>query len=275
MVYMAAAVILWSTIETVSRGFNGSLAPVVLAFWRFFLGSVVLFVYAAGDLNITRRSLVFSALGGFLGVTLTFTLFHISLLYIRAGIAASIISTVPLFVLPMSWLGGERPRRWSILGVVVGLAGIILLSLEDARGGNMTGILLALGAVLVFSVFTMINRRTGRETNPATATFLSLSMGTIFFMPVILAAGDPLFPRLDMWGVLSLVYLGVAATGLGYLLYFRGFDMVQAHRGSTVFYMKPLAASIFAFFLLGETLGVLSILGIFVIIFSLYMALRL
>ncbi len=71
-----------------------------------------------------RQAALGAVLGPFLGVTLALY----ALQSTAAGVAASLLSTSPIFVIPLAaWLEGERPGLRGVLGAVVAVAGVALL----------------------------------------------------------------------------------------------------------------------------------------------------
>ena len=66
-------------------------------------------------------------LAAFLGTYLGIFLQQISLKYAPAGIAQALISTSPLFILPLAVLAGEKVSLRAVVGVVAAIGGISLL----------------------------------------------------------------------------------------------------------------------------------------------------
>ncbi len=85
---------------------------------------------------------------------------------------------------------------------------------------------------------------------------ITMTVGALLFLITSLAEGSlgsVTSFSLKSWALL--VYLGVAAVGIGYLLYFEGLRRVTASRGTALFYMKPVLATVFAWIILGEALS--------------------
>jgi drug/metabolite transporter (DMT)-like permease len=66
-------------------------------------------------------------LAAFLGTYLGIFLQQTALKYAPAGIAQALISTSPLFILPLAVLGGEKVSLRAVVGVVAAMGGIALL----------------------------------------------------------------------------------------------------------------------------------------------------
>jgi drug/metabolite transporter (DMT)-like permease len=66
--------------------------------------------------------------GTLLGTYVGFLFFQAGFKYAHAGVAAALISSSPLFILPLAWVFlGERIHRTGILGTVLAVAGIAIL----------------------------------------------------------------------------------------------------------------------------------------------------
>lgn len=79
---------------------------------------------ALQDRTALRQAAVGAALGPFLGVALSLYALQTT----AAGVAASLLSTSPIFIIPLAWwFEGERASLRGIVGAVVAVAGVALL----------------------------------------------------------------------------------------------------------------------------------------------------
>lgn len=77
-----------------------------------------------------RRAMGFAALGAFFGPFLGVSLSLLAVRETAAGIAASLMATTPILVLPLVvWLRGERISAWGIAGAALAVLGAVLLFL--------------------------------------------------------------------------------------------------------------------------------------------------
>jgi drug/metabolite transporter (DMT)-like permease len=86
---------------------------------------------------------------------------------VSSSLAALIIATTPLWVVIWSALGGKRPGKWEIVGVVLGFAGILLLNIDGDIRADGLGILIIIGASMSWALGTVWKR--GAETAPGFA----------------------------------------------------------------------------------------------------------
>ena len=77
-----------------------------------------------------RRAMGFTALGAFFGPYLGVSLSLVAVRDTPAGVAASLMATTPILVLPLIvWLRRERVGFGAVVGAVVAVAGVVLLFL--------------------------------------------------------------------------------------------------------------------------------------------------
>lgn len=269
------AIALFSTIEVVSRylqsgtGFQAPLQAEQVAALRFILGG--LFLLPVVLVGKRRRKVVLRALRlhmpamaflGAVGVFLGFYLFHRGVTLSKASSAAVIFSVNPVFTaLLASLVLGERLRLRAWLGIVLGLVGALaaltgfrftgLLSREEFLGHTMV-----LASAGCWAVYTVYGKRYAEEFGGLSVSFSSIAVGSLLFAVFISLRGgwkDVAAYHLAAWG--WLLYLGMVTVGLGYLLYFGGMSRVEASRGASLFYLKPVLALFLARIFLGETVA--------------------
>jgi len=270
---VALAIVLFSTVEVVSKylqeGSAGApVGKVEIALFRFVFGALLVLavVLARGQwrssLDALKQNPVPLPVLGVVGVFLTFYALHWALEISDAGVTAVIFSLNPIFTAGIAALAlKERTNLAVWSGLALGMAGAVisvtrldfsnLAHRADVRGG-----LLALAAALCWSIYTVYGKRYSERYGAASVSCITMTVGALLFLVTSLAAsslGQVTAYSLQSWALLA--YLGVAAVGIGYLLYFEGLRRVTASRGTALFYLKPVLATVFAYLILGEPLS--------------------
>ena len=208
----------------------------------------------AGDL---ARNWKAAMLVGVSNSGLPFALFAFALLSINSGLAAVLNATVPMFGALVAWAWfRERPDNSRLVGLVIGFVGVALLAGHSAGFKSGSGIspvwavLACLGACLSYGVSASATRRylTGV---PAFATAagsqvgasLALLLPTLYFWPAQM-------PSTRAW--LALLAVGVACTGLAYVLFFRLIATAGPQRALTVTFLVPVFAVFYGAIFLDE-----------------------
>lgn len=199
---------------------------------------------------------------GVLNSGLPFAFFCFALLTINSGLGAVLNATVPMFGALVAWaFFGDRPDGSRLLGLAVGFGGVALLAGGSAglqAGAEMSAVLLAIGACLAacicYAIAASLTRKyLGGVPSLAAATgsqvgaSLALALPALWLMPAQL-------PSLRAW--LALLALGIACTGLAYVLYFRLIERAGPARALTVTFLVPVFALIYGAAFLGETITV-------------------
>lgn len=197
---------------------------------------------------------------GMLNSGIPFALYAYALHAITTGLSSILNATVPLFgaLVAWAWLG-ERPGRWRAGGLVIGFAGVALLSWDKASfkpqsDGSAPGwaVLACLGATLCYALAASFTRRhlTGL---PPLVTATGSQIGATLGLALPAAYTWPAhMPGLQAW--LALLAVGVLCTALAYVLFFRLIDTAGPTRALTVTYLVPMFAIGYGVALLGEPL---------------------
>jgi drug/metabolite transporter (DMT)-like permease len=196
---------------------------------------------------------------GLLNSAIPFACFAFALLAITTGLSSILNATVPLFGAVVAWLWlKDRPARSRVLGLVIGFAGVAMLAWDqatfkpDASGIAPGWAVLAclLGTVCYAIAASATKRYLGGLPALVTATgsqlgaTVALALPTLWFWPARL-------PSLHAW--LGLVMVGVACTGIAYVLYFRLIERTGPARALAVTFVVPVFAVIYGAVFLGES----------------------
>jgi drug/metabolite transporter (DMT)-like permease len=237
-----------------------TLGPTQIAFGRILLGlgflAVVLVV--RGDRLPTRPILwLHLAVAGFFLNALPFALFSWSETHITSSLAGIYNATAPLFTMIVAALilHDEQPTRRRVVGLLAGLSGVfVVLGVWETGPGSSSipGQLAALGATASYGVAYPYARRflAGRGlTVPVLAT------GQLVCAAIWLSFTVPWsMPTFSRRSLLGLVLLGLAGTGVAYLLSYSLITERGATTTSSVNYLIPVISVSLGVVLLGESL---------------------
>lgn len=218
-----------------------------------FLAPILWFSGHWGELQRKAGAILFI---GLLNSGIPFALFSYAVLSITTGMTSILNATVPLFGAVIAWLWlKDRPSNSRILGLLIGFGGVILLAGEKASfkpGGTGWAILACLLATVCYAFAASFTKRYLTGVHPlATATgsqigaSIGLALPTLWFWPATL-------PGLKPW--LALLALGVACTGVAYILYFRLIERAGPARALAVTFVVPVFALTYGGLFLGEQL---------------------
>jgi drug/metabolite transporter (DMT)-like permease len=189
---------------------------------------------------------------------------------ISSGLASILNATTPLWaailvywVIPM-----ERPSPINYAGVLIGLAGVVILVLPDIISGRIRGDLVGAAAVLLASVSYAISalyqRRKLRGVDVFEANLGQLAFTALFLLPFAV----PSVPgaHFELKSVAAVLALGIAGSGIAGVLYYYVLNSLGPVRGSGVTLLVPVTAVFWGATLLHEAVTVPIVVGMAVIL---------
>lgn len=185
--------------------------------------------------------------------------------HVPSGIASVLVATVPLWMVLIDLVlpGGRKPSRWVLLGVLVGLAGIVVLIGPEQFVGHagevdLLGAGVVTAAALFWSIGSLYSRQAALPASPLLGTGMEMLTGGAGLLLLGTVTGE--WGRLDLaaaparsWaGLLYLIILGswVAFTAYTWLLRVAPTPLV-----ATYAYVNPLVAVALGYLLAGEELS--------------------
>jgi drug/metabolite transporter (DMT)-like permease len=206
---------------------------------------------------------------GLLNNVIPFALVAAGQTFITSGLASIANATTPLFtVIVTAAFGEERLTAHKVAGVLMGLVGVVILRDTgfDIASAQTIGIVLCLGAALSYGFSALWGRRRLQGVPPLTSAFCQVISSSVILMAMMIVIDRPwtlALPGVTTW--LSLVGLGIFATSIAYLVFYR----ILARSGATnvmlVTLLMPVSTIVLAHFVLGETLGLREAIGALVI----------
>lgn len=195
---------------------------------------------------------------GVLNSGLPFAFFAFALLTLNSGLAAVLNATVPMFGALVAWAWfGDRPDRSRIAGLVIGFVGVAMLAGRGAgfhsgadEGAARWAIAACLAACICYAFAASLTRKYFVGV-PALATATGSQIGATLALAVpALWLWPAQMPSLRAW--LALVAVGIACTGLAYILFFRLIENAGPARALTVTFLVPVFAVFYGAVFLGE-----------------------
>lgn len=261
---MTAAMIISGTIGwfVVSSGQD----VVAVVFWRCLFGAATLAVVCAamGFLRrgaITRRQLGLAVLGGFAIVGNWLLLFAA---YPRASIsiATAVYNTQPFMLVALGALFfAERLTPAKLGWLALAFAGMLLIVQAKAGSGQsgsdyLAGILLALGAALLYAVASIVAKKL-KGVPPHLIALVQVSVGTFALAPLTDFARAP--SAADAWSLL--IALGVVHTGLMYILLYGAIQKLPTSLTGALSFIYPIVAILVDRIAFGHRLQAVQLIG--------------
>lgn len=231
---MSGAALFWALNYQVASTVLAEMTPVSLTFWRWLIACGPLFVLAwvieRPDWRIVARRLPQLVLLSGLGL-LGYNLLLYWALHFTTPIGAVVINAAnpALIVLLAVVLTGQSVSRRGVLGIVVSLAGVLLVLSQGSpttlvRDGVNTGQLFMLGAITVWSLYTIWGRVDG--VGPITSTAVQSAIAVVALSPWAVSGHAPL--PTSQAGVLGLLLIAALPSVGSYVLWNTATSMVSS-----------------------------------------------
>jgi drug/metabolite transporter (DMT)-like permease len=242
------------------------LHPITLVAFRMGLGALTLVPIVLIRVGFARTLRELHAAAGPLIVTgllnSAIPIFAITWAETRlgSGLTAIIQASAPLFtaLLALRFSHDQRVRGWRLAGLAVGFAGVTLLV-----GGRPSGQIPALAVVfsaLCYAGAGLYAGRRLRGVSPLVTALGTLTAATLATLPIGLFQ---LPTHVTGWKVTaSVLTLGIAGTGLAYILYYGLISGAGASRAILITYLVPTFAVVYGAALLGEPVTAAAIGGL-------------
>jgi drug/metabolite transporter (DMT)-like permease len=190
--------------------------------------------------------------------------------HISSGLASVLNATTTLWAaIFIYWvIPTERPSLLNYVGVLVGIAGVGILVFPDlvAHGlsGNVVGVLAVLVASISYAVSALFQRTRMRGMNVFEQSFGQLAVTSILALPI----AAPALPHvhLELLSMAAVLALGIAGSGVAYLLYYYTMNTLGPVRATGVTFVVPITAVFWGVVLLHEVLTLPVIVGMLVIL---------
>jgi drug/metabolite transporter (DMT)-like permease len=273
--------LIWGSNFTVIKYALEDLQPLSFNALRFTLASVAMLVVAiasgSGLKNLAPGDGRRLFLLGLFGNTCYQSLFITGMAYTRAGNAALILATTPLFT---AVLGRIRKHEYftgrGIVGLVLAFGGIVIIVLtgrgEISLGETILGDSLLLLSTVCWALYTVGSRQLMHTYGPIKATTIMMTSGT----PFLLLICAPALLRQDWSRVRPLAWAGLAYSGLfaialAYLIWSYGVRRIGSTRTALYSNITPVIALLVAWPALGETPTLGQLAGAVVIFAGIYL----
>ena len=249
-----------------------SLEPGVIAFGRVSLGAGALALLPASRRRIARMDWPRLVVAALAGMGIPALLFAMAEQHIDSAVTGMLVSAIPIFTTVVAAaitrvLPGPRRRR----GLLIGFAGIALLSYPDLAGADAAplGIVLVLLAITGYATSNNIIVPLIHRYGALPVTMWSLTVSSVALFPLLLIGlGGSAFEWLP---VVSVVILGVFGTGIARALMVSLVGKVGAPRGSVTAYFVPITALLLGLIVLDESVQPIQIGGMVVSLAGAYL----
>lgn len=234
-------------------------SPLVVAAGRLVFAALVLWGLAflrKSDLPKGRRAWVSTFIVALVGNAIPFFLISYGETRVDAGLAAILMSTVPLttVVLAHFFTHDEKLTLGKVIGVVMGTIGVIVLVGPETLaglGGEFLFQLAILVAAVGYAISSLVARNL-RDQPRIGSTAVILSFAAMMLLPFALVIDRPWTMQWDPGAAMAIMYLGLFPTGIAMFMILHLIAMAGASFLVFNNYLVPAVGVLISFVVLGE-----------------------
>jgi drug/metabolite transporter (DMT)-like permease len=263
--------LIWGSTFSLTKISLKYLTPFFLLFERFFLGSLFLGIYFIVKGIPLRINWAGSILGIINFLAIAFQTFGLRSTTATKGAFITGLSVLMVPFFERIFLGSKISiRLW--LSVFIGFLGLTMLTVDFTQigyinwGDFLVFICALLYAIQIVYIAYVVHKKEVLDLvfSELIITMLLALLFHIFFEPESL----PL--RNIFISFIPVLYLGTIATSLTLTLQLIGQKYLTPTKSALIYNLEPVFATIFAFFILKESLSLIQSIGAFLILLSLF-----
>lgn len=255
--------------------------PITLVQLRLIVSSLFLIVVTglmgkltkvnSGDFKIFMLLAFFEPFMYFIGESHGMTM-------ISSTLASVLISIAPLLC-PIGdyYFFGKKVSVMSFVGIFVSVLGVCVVIFHngfEVVDANPYGILLMMVAVLSTLGYSITVGKLASKYNVFTIITYQNTIGAIYFIPLFLIFEFDSFMQVGITAqsIVPILKLGIFASTFAFLLYTFAIKYMGITRACSFTNAIPVLTAIFAYFMLGEELSTVKIIGITIVVVGLFLS---
>lgn len=253
---------LFSAIRQVSAG-------VLLFIFMFFIGKLE---------KLTWKDIGRQALPGILLITFGNGIIGWAELYIPSGLAALIVSVMPIYVVLINLVGGKKQQfNFKIIaGFLLGCAGIVLIfkdNLADlGKPEYLWGILASFGACFFWAIGSIYMKNNTFRTSAYSNAAIQFTSGGLGCLVFSLFFDDySKFESVSGNSLWALIYLTLIGSLLAYMSYLYAIKHLPIVLVSTYAYVNPVIAILLGVLILNEKITMITVLALAATLYGVYL----
>jgi drug/metabolite transporter (DMT)-like permease len=264
---LATLYLAWSSTYLAIRIALEDFPPFFIAGFRYMLvgGGMFLYLKAKGALWPTLREWIgatvigiFLLMGGTAGTVYAEQ-------WVGSGMAALVLSTSPLLTVLFAMFWKHRPARNEWLGMLLGMAGIVLLNIEGDLRAHPLGAVVLMIASASWSFGSVLSLHVPMPRGMM-ASAAQMFCGGLIVLMVSWATGETMPSDPSVRSVGAMVWLAVFGSLLGYTAYTYLLTHVRPSLATSYAYVNPVLAVLLGVWIGGEDIARTSMIAMPIIL---------
>ena len=253
-----------------------SFGPITIAFIRVLLGSIpliILCLYKNIKIEVFSKDWPWFASIGFVNMVFPFFLIAYGVKEVQSNLAAILMSTSPLTstLLAHLFIKEEKINILKVTGVLIGFAGIVYLFSDNflINENNIFSALCILVGSLGYVIGGILTYKIRNKKNE-NVTASILIWATLILLPFSFYFEKPWTYNPTIISLISIIYLGLIATGLAWVLRFKVLKDNGLIFQSQVAYLIPVFGVVLSYIFLKEIITIKVLIALIAIVIGIY-----
>lgn len=276
--------LIWGMAGPVVKIVLNSVPAFPFVFLRIAIGALILTPLVINrhlKLKFKLSDLVPLTIMGLLAITFNIGLYFWGQTYTSVIDAAVILSTTSIFTAIGAFLFlGERKSKVVLLGILISFIGTIIVIIQPLlenglfHSRNIFGNILILLATLSWVSYTILAKELKQKYDTLTKTYFFFLVGVVSFLPLSYKSIFDLnfYLNLPLSAVLGILFEGIFATVIAYLLFNWSLKFVSATKSGVISYLIPITSIIISILFLGEKFTTPFLIGASIVAVGIFLA---
>jgi len=276
-VLLTILALIWSSAFFNIKIATYSYGPVTIAFLRIFFGAIPvigLCMFKKIKIEAFSKDWYWFALIGMINLVIPFFLIAYGVQKVQSNLAAILMASTPLSatVLAHFFTNNEKINLIKLLGVLIGFSGIVFLFSDNIliNENNFISALIIFFASTFYVIGGLLTLKISNKKNE-NVTASILIWGVIFLVPITAYTEQPWNLTPSTASTISVIYLGIFATGLAWLLRFRILKTNGLVFQAQVAYLIPIFGIVLGYIFLKELITPKVLVAVVAVIIGIYL----
>jgi len=267
-----SAIIFWSASFIGTKIAGSVFSPLMLCLLRFLCATAVLLVLriTGKDLfqPVEKKDRMIIFLSALIGVTVYYACENFAVSVSTAGMASLISGSYPAITVLVGLLfyHVKTPLK-QIIGILIAMAGVLLLSWNDLSAGTGTplGIAILIFDGFLWGFYNFIVQAIPEKYSALTVTWHQMWIGTLLFLPLLPFEEVHVLSAVTFPSILAVLFLGLLCSVGAYMLYNYGLRGISAAAAASLMNLLPVSGLILSALILHEKITLLHFIACIVI----------
>lgn len=272
-------VVIWATTFISSKILLNTFTPLEVMFYRFVIAYFLLLIIHPKfhKIESIKEESMF-LLAGITGGSLYFLTENTAVKISQVSNVSLILATAPIItaLLAHFFTKGEKLSKNLFLGFIVAISGVFLVIFNGnfMLKLNPLGDILALGAAISWSVYSITTKKFGSKYNPLYLTRKIFFYALLTMIPFLFTSefNFDVNKILTFKSLSNLLFLGIVASSLCYVVWNFTVDKLGVIKTNNYIYLIPAITLIFSVLILNEKITLFSSLGAILIFLGVYIS---